>query len=57
MDKNIIELAYLDANNHIQIEKKYIKYAYKDTSELDHKDLMLLMAVLYKRLDALDALE
>jgi hypothetical protein len=39
------------------MDKNYIELALRDASELDHKDLMLLIADLYKRLDALDALE
>jgi hypothetical protein len=39
------------------MDKNYIELALQDASELDHKDLMLLIANLYKRLDALDALE
>jgi len=39
------------------MNKDYLELALQDASELDHKDLMLLISDLYKRLDALDALE
>jgi hypothetical protein len=39
------------------MDKNYLELALQDAGELDHKDLMLLIADLYKRLDALDALE
>ena len=35
----------------------YLALATKDASDLDHKDLMELIADLYRRLDTLDALE
>jgi|LULJ01.1.fsa_nt_gb hypothetical protein len=37
--------------------KNYMELAYEDAGELEHDDLMLLIADLYRRLDALDALE